>query len=268
MAPKTTKKPTGKKSFSWDGELGDYIKQQIKDGMLPREFTREHYRIIYEAFPEGVLNFQKFSASFANAERNTKKDTVLATSQGARRKEVTMKSATPGSGLSNRSGEWSSKKLQSTTKNPAMLDTDGKFQVWETLHSYWRDNAKNLRLQFWVVLPSGCRKEDIVQTAIAPGGRSIKIVHKWPEYIFDAKRLFQGQWQNTGAVTTTAGSSKASGLETTTQEIRESNKAAVATNLTIHLERKVEANWLEMSRQNRPFTRFRVTVSGPNTPSL
>ncbi|KAL7577176.1 hypothetical protein ACA910_003511 [Epithemia clementina (nom. ined.)] len=158
-----------------------------------------------------------------------------------------MKSAFPGSGLSNQSGKWSSKKLQSTTKNPGMLDTDGKFQVWETLHSYWQDNAKNLCLQFWVVLLSGCHKKDIVQTAIAPGGCSIKIFHKWPEYIFDAKHLFQGQCQNTGAVTTSAGSSKASGLEMTTQEICESNEAAVATNLTIHLERKVKANFVDLA---------------------
>ena len=125
-----------------------------------------------------------------------------------------------------------------------MLKAEGDL-YWPTLHSYWHDKDKNLRLCFFVVLPSGTRAKDI-SVSIVFNGTKIKIVYKWPEFLFDPERLFEGQIDCSGASTSNVSSSKAAGLVETKEAIKTDDQQAATTTLAIRLEKKVESHLIDL----------------------
>jgi hypothetical protein len=242
------------KKFTWNGEQGNYIKEQMKAGVLPKNPSKDEYKGIYESAPEGVLNFQKFLRSWENASRNMEKDKNIADSTGGRKKAATAKAKasdqTPVSSKKQTEAN-SANKIRSGSKSAAklsafgMLDgTPAKNLLWETLHSYWVDKDKHRRLQFFIVLPSGCRPKDI-QVSVSGVGRAISLIYTWPEYLFSADRVFEGQNKSYGLNVATRGTAKAAGLNTTTEVMKPTNKSSVHTSLSIQLETKVEESLVD-----------------------
>ena len=67
--------------------------------------------------------------------------------------------------------------------------------------------------------------------------------------IFDSQRIFEGQTQQYGSGVATAGSSKAAGLDETTEALKVTNKSLVKTTATIALETPVETSLVDYEGQ-------------------
>jgi hypothetical protein len=230
------------KSFNWDGEQGDYIRQCITKGGMSVDCTKQDYKAIFAAAPKGVLDFQICSASWLNVSRRLETMKEIKNSTGARKSKAKAKASDPATPASKTpvSKPTPATGLRSSIKKPTKkgkLAARGQL-VWETLHSYWTDKANNSRLQFFIVIPSGCRPKDI-RVDVAKSGMKIGIEYTWPEYLFEPERVFEGQIQAYG-MGVAPGSAKAEGLDKTTEVMKPNDKAAVMTCLSVHLEKKVE----------------------------
>ena len=229
MPKKTTK------AFNWKGEQGEYVRQEIASGKMPPNPTKEEYKVVYEASSGDVLKFQNFHSSWKNVQRNLSSANEVVESTGARRiaaagEGLTAPPTTPGRvltpprfGVGGTPATTTALCTPRSTACPAsskkgMLKAEGDL-YWPTLHSYWHDKDKNLRLCFFVVLPSSTRAKDI-SVSIVSNGTKIKIVYKWPEFLFDPERLFEGQIDRSGASTSNVSSSKAAGLVETKEAIK------------------------------------------------
>ena len=279
MAKKSTK------AFNWKGEQGEYIRKQISEGKMPPKPSREQYKAVYEVSEGEVLKFQNFSSSWKNAQRNLKAAEDVALSTGARRGEAEhVGFMSPGGGLMGQAGRATAFFGSPTPggasvsmKTPRSAKTGGTKKgkmhasgdlYWPTMNSYWHDKDKNLRLCFFVLLPSGTRAEDM-SVSIAPGGMKIRIVHKWPEYLFDPQRLFEGQLDRGGGVASNASSAKAAGIVETKETLKQDDSKVVTTNLTIHLEKKVENNMIDIKGDvlSRPMF-YKLDGDGPSGAAL
>lgn len=232
----------GGKSFNWDGEQGNYIRQCIKNGEMSVNCTKDEYKVIFSAAPKGVLDFQICSASWLNVGRRLKSMREIKDSTGARKSNAKAKAKASDQGpkTPSRKIPTPAPGLRSLVKKQpkkGKLAARGQL-VWETLHSYWNDKANNFRLQFFIVIPSGCRPKDI-RVDVAKSGMKIGIEYTWPEFLFEPDRVFEGQVQGYG-MGVTPGSAKAEGLDKTTEAMKSNDKAAVTTCLSVHLEKKVE----------------------------
>lgn len=245
--------------FEWNGPQGEYIKKLVKDRKLSSSCSKEDYRKIYTVSEGDTLKFQNFTRSWENAERNLKKLGDIKGSTGTRK----AKASDGATKTPNR--ESKAPKLPQTppgarstvkrggTSSKGTLFATGDL-TWETLWSYWTDKYNNSRLTMFVVLPSGCRPKDIT-VGVKPGGRVIPIEYTWPQYMFNSQRVFEGQTQNYGSGVATSGSSKAVGLDTTTQKMKPTNKSVVLTKMKIDLESKVEDTLVDMEGKatTKPF---------------
>jgi hypothetical protein len=258
MPPKKIKSST---TFIWDGAQGEYIKAQVNAGALKSNPSKMEYKAIYESSPEGILDFQPFYSSWGNVERNLARDATVHNTTGGRARKALANPKAKASDI-----------FASPDKAPTLKKSTGKKTrssavkagavpggmltaspasklVWETLHSYWVDKDKNSRLHFFVVLPSGCRPKDIVVSGISGGGRTLGMVYTWPSYLFNPERVFEGQTKDYGVNVATAGTSKAAGLDSTTEAMKPTNKSFVTTHLSIHLKEKVEETMVDLTGQ-------------------
>ena len=239
--------------FSWHGPQGDFVKQQVKAMGWELPITKDQYEQIYnlkDAAP--VLQFQALRRSWVNVQNNQKDHDKVKNSTGARKRNATTPgrkakasdtSTTPGTSAPKSAP---SKSAPSSSSLSGLLPVSpAKNLVWETLWSYWKDKEGNNRVQLFVVAPSGCRPKDL-QISIATGGMRVQIVLTWPVYLFNPKRLFEGQAQKYGTGVANLGSTKASGLQEAEQKVKPTSNSALTTNLSIHLEQKVEENMVDV----------------------
>ena len=235
--------------FEWNGPQGEYIKKLVKDRKLSSSCSKEDYRKVYTVSEGDTLNFQNFTRSWENAERNLKKLGDIKGSTGTRKAKAS-------DGATKTPNREPKAKLPRTppgarstikgggTLSKGTLISSGNL-TWETLWSYWTDKYNNSRLTMFVVLPSGCRPKDL-SVGVKPGGWVVPIEYIWPEYLFNPQRVFEGQTQSYGSGVATSSLLKAVGLDTTTQKMKPSNKSVAKTKMKIDLESKVEETLVDM----------------------
>jgi hypothetical protein len=265
------------KGYKWEGEIQTWVLKCI-DGMglaagtIP---TREQfYEQIYDPAPDAlwpdIATYPKYRI-WGNVQNNLKKFKKSGDGWGARKAKAKARShpspankKTQERGAKMHPAMAPSSKAAKTPKTPsaatastttALAATPKKNLIWETVHSYWKDKDNNDRLQFFVVLPSGCRPEDMM-VAVAKDGTYVQLLYYWPDALFDAERAFEGQTNKYGTGVATKGSSKAEGLEASIEYMKNNNKSRVKTELKFFLETQVEATLIDYDGSRSKKCRF------------
>ena len=195
------KNKTGK--FDW-GKIEGYIKSTVAKNAsshpqlaLPwpekpdPAFKNLFKTVFFDPSPDGLLNFQWPSASLANCTHNWNKTTSIESTMGARKKADSTSATGHMTPLASTKKPAPRTPFTAGKTPPVGLVKATRELMWETMHSYWHDSKKNLRLTFWVLLPGGCRAQD-VNVSIAPDEGSINIKHIRPSCFFDAAPPLSG----------------------------------------------------------------------------
>ena len=125
---------------------------------------------------------------------------------------------------------------------PDLVSVSG-YCTWPMVWSFWSDAATNQFLHMWLVLPSGCRVEDVSVTLT---GRKIIIQHSWPAVLFSPEKLFAFMVTTGGAVPSIRpGDPRAMGLKETCKKLKKTADAMFVNELHIDLPVDVEPNFVD-----------------------
>ena len=257
------------KAFNWKGAQGELVRMMIAEGKIPPNPTKTQYKAVYDASEGDVLKFQNFHSSWKNVSRNLAASGAVLGSTGLCRSAANDQMGDRGVAEASVDCLVAPEVAFRKKNKKGVLEASGDL-YWPTFHSYWHDKHKNLRLHFFVVLPSGCRAEDIKVTI--PNRKKISIVHKWPDFLFDPERLFEGQRVRGGGVESNASSAKSAGLLEMKEKVKKDENQPATTSLAINLEQDVEQNMIELSGEvvTRP-SFYRIDgdgASGSELPTL
>ena len=125
---------------------------------------------------------------------------------------------------------------------PELLSVSGHCS-WPMVWSFWSDAATNQFLHMWIVLPSGCRVEDI---SVSLTTRKIIIQHSWPALLFSPEKLFVFMTTTGGAVPAVRPEDpRAMGLKSTCKKLKKTADAMYTNELHIDLPVEVEPNFVD-----------------------